>query len=121
MRRTIDVKFYKCNLSQVKSSHLRCMIFLLTFVYIQCDPEQHYTCWDGKCISIEERCDKVVNCDDESDEKFCQQIKIDNGRYRKAYAPENPSGDRKLDIHVWFDVNDVIEINEPEVSNIMTR
>ena len=46
-------------------------------------------------------------------------IKIDNGRYRKAYVPENPSGDRKLDIHVWFDVNDVIEINEPEVSDIM--
>ena len=92
---------------------------MLIFVYIQCDPEQHYTCWDGKCISIEERCDKIVNCEDESDEKFCQQIKIDNGRYRKAYAPENPSGDRKLDIHVWFDVNDVIEINEPEVSDKM--
>ena len=37
-------------------------------------------------------------------------------RYKKEYVPEDPTGNKKLSIQLWFDVIDIVEINEPEVS-----
>ena len=40
---------------------------------------------------------------------------MDENNYKEEYVPPNPSGEEKLDIEVWIDILDVVEVNEPEV------
>ena len=42
-------------------------------------------------------------------------VKVDENNYKEEYVPPNPSGEEKLDIEVWIDILDVVEVNEPEV------
>ncbi|XP_023343018.1 uncharacterized protein LOC111712596 [Eurytemora carolleeae] len=59
------------------------MLKMITFT--TCSDTQ-FTCNDGQCIDMEERCDQSVNCIDESDEDNCKMIfKKDN--YKKTIAP----------------------------------
>ena len=37
-------------------------------------------------------------------------------RYKKEYVPEDPTGNKKLSIQLWFDVIDIVEINEPNTA-----
>ena len=42
-------------------------------------------------------------------------VKVDENNYKEEYVPSNPYGEEKLDIEVWIDILDVVEVNEPEV------
>ena len=77
-----------------------------------------FTCGYGKCIDLSRRCDKKKDCDDESDEKSCQLVQIDESEYRKANVPESLQKGEKLKIGVWIDVMDIAEVNEPDVSSL---
>ena len=48
--------------------------------------EDEFTCADGQCISINSRCDQIINCRDESDEQECKLLVLKNG-YNKAIPP----------------------------------
>ena len=59
-----------------------------------------------------------MNCIDGSDEQSCEPIEIDEDNYIKAIIPcSNKDEKHKLKVHVWFDVMDVVEVNEPEVNS----
>ena len=45
-----------------------------------------FTCDDGLCVGIEQRCDQIPHCNDNSDEKNCNIIDLES-RYRKNIAP----------------------------------
>ena len=46
-----------------------------------------FTCHsDGKCISMEKRCDQYKHCEDFSDEKNCKLVVVPEN-YFKDYAP----------------------------------
>ena len=45
-----------------------------------------FSCEDGQCIPIVQRCDDVMHCRDGSDEKSCNIIKISNS-YDSSYVP----------------------------------
>ena len=45
-----------------------------------------FTCNDGQCISMEERCNQLVDCRDESDEMGCEILILKNG-YKKRVPP----------------------------------
>ena len=45
-----------------------------------------FTCRDGQCIRMVERCDQVLHCTDESDERECSLLVINNG-YNKKVPP----------------------------------
>ena len=45
-----------------------------------------FTCNDGQCISIEQRCDQTSNCNDRSDEESCKMLDIEEN-YSKKIAP----------------------------------
>ena len=68
-----------------------------------------------------ERCDKTTDCQDKSDEMNCWQIKINKDRYIKDDAPENATYRSKLDIDVWWNILDIIEVNEPQVSTLYCK
>ena len=59
-----------------------------------------------------------MDCNDETDEDSCELMLIDEGKYRKSNVPASQINAGKLEIGVWFDVMDVAEVNEPEVSAI---
>ena len=46
--------------------------------------EDEFTCDDGQCIDISDRCDQIINCEDKSDEVRCQLIVLDYGYKRKV-------------------------------------
>ena len=39
-----------------------------------------FTCNDGQCIDMEERCDQTTNCLDKSDEENCRMVNMEVGR-----------------------------------------
>ena len=92
---------------------------LLSTLYLQCNPQNQFTCDNGQCIQIDKRCDKKSDCHDKSDENKCWQIKINEDRYLKSDAPESPDGQQTLEVGVWYEIMDIVEINEPEVSTIL--
>ena len=65
---------------------------------------------------MDKRCDRKNDCDNGSDEVSCELMKLDGDKYRKENVP-NINGVRKHKIEVWFDLMDIAEVNEPEVSD----
>ena len=51
-----------------------------------CDQEGEFTCDDGQCVRMEERCDQVVQCRDASDELNCQVLALESS-YNKKVPP----------------------------------
>ena len=82
---------------------------------LQCNPMMQFTCWNGDCISLVNRCNARDDCTDGSDEHKCTLVTMDEEKYRKVFVPKNPSIDSKLNVVVGFDVIDIVEINEPKV------
>ena len=51
-----------------------------------CKEEGEFTCNDGQCVKMEERCNQVPDCRDKSDEKGCQMLILEDG-YNKNIPP----------------------------------
>ena len=74
-----------------------------------------FTCNDGQCIDIEERCDQTPNCNDESDENQCEVLVIKDN-YNKKIAPFE--FDRKaarinpVNVNVTIYIRDILSISE---------
>ena len=45
-----------------------------------------FTCNDGQCVMMEERCNQIPNCRDESDERLCELVVLKDG-YNKKVPP----------------------------------
>ena len=73
-----------------------------------CDVGQ-FTCNDGVCIDIVNRCDGVKHCEDLSDEESCQLIKVDPKKYLKDKPP--PSGST-LPVELSSNIKVILDINE---------
>ena len=73
-----------------------------------------YTCNDGHCISMEQRCNQLTDCADKSDEIDCNMLVISSG-YSKMVAPIKLAADKSL-IPVTVDVSlqllKIVEIEE---------
>ena len=85
------------------------MQFLLKLINntlsFQCNDESQFTCDDGTCISLEDRCDQISHCIDGSDEYRCKKINIPNGRYRNQHQPMNAHKNRQLEVGISFDLS----------------
>ena len=67
----------------------RPMDIILTFTVCR---TTEFSCDDGQCIPIVQRCNDVVNCKDSSDEKNCNVIKKPKG-YDAMYVPPTRPGE----------------------------
>ena len=74
-----------------------------------------FTCDDGGCINIEERCDQIEQCQDKSDENNCHFILLESD-YKKNIAPfimGNNNTDRQASrffIYLYSIKNTIIKI-----------
>ena len=82
--------------------------------------DAEFTCHDGQCIKIEERCDQIMHCRDKSDEKDCSLLVLNEG-YNKKVAPFIYDKNRKkvdvVKVDVSTSIQNVIDISE--VDNII--
>ena len=46
--------------------------------------EREFTCNNGQCIKMDERCDQIMDCNDESDEENCRLIVFKNNYNNKV-------------------------------------
>ena len=77
--------------------------------------DDEFTCSDGQCISMVERCDQIIQCRDESDEMECSILLIKDS-YNKKVPPFTIDKKNKLilpvKVYISTNLKNVIEISE---------
>ena len=71
--------------------------------------EEEFSCDNGICIPMEDRCNRRAECQDRSDEKNCQTIALDE-TYLAEYPPLGPKGTVGLTVDVT--INGILDISE---------
>lgn len=71
-----DTEFGICGLSDGK---------IHTLTFSDCHPEK-YTCNNGQCVELSQKCDGLIDCDDGTDELECQFLVLDKN-YSKDKLP----------------------------------
>ena len=66
--------------------------------------DTQFTCGDGLCIDIDERCDGVTDCKDMTDEIDCRVIQMDSG-YNKLLTPSPGEGNKKVPVTIDVKIN----------------
>ena len=66
------------------------------------------------CIPMEQRCNEIADCEDESDEVFCRLINLDflDTKYKAILPPRPTNQSRALPITVGFDILEILEVDE---------
>ena len=78
--------------------------------------ESEYTCDDGQCVQMDQRCDQFPDCKDSSDEKGCQLVVLNEG-YNKDVAPFSMTNAGKIiqvEVNVSIKLFKVVGIDEVE-------
>ena len=83
-----------------------------------CNPEGEFTCDNGQCVKMEERCNQVPDCKDESDEKGCQVIILKDGYNKKVPPIGRAKTGRAIpaDVSISITLMKVVEIEEVDHS-----
>ena len=82
-----------------------------------CNPEGEFTCDDGQCVTMEQRCNQIPNCRDESDEVDCKLL-ILKKNYNKKVPPMVPTkGDDFNKTEVWISISVLKIVSMKEVQH----
>ena len=86
----------------------------MTHIFVSACNQDQFTCDDGSCISILERCNNFQDCQDISDEKNCMLVFKDSEKYLKDKTPPVENVTEKLPVQLSINVNEIISISEVE-------
>ena len=78
-----------------------------------------FTCNDGQCIKMEERCDQLPQCEDKSDEQKCKILDLDfdyNKKVPPLIAKEKTKEKQLLQVKVSMTLQKVVAIEEDDYS-----
>jgi hypothetical protein len=73
--------------------------------------EEEFTCREGLCVTMEKRCDGVVNCRDKSDEVGCSKVVVDSS-YNRLIAPPPLDNQTKAVIGIAITIHSILKIDE---------
>ena len=77
--------------------------------------DSEFTCDDGQCIDIEERCDQSIDCKDSSDENNCKMLNMERN-YNKGTPPfildKKSKTIQTANVNISIAVTDVLDIVE---------
>ena len=79
-----------------------------------------FTCDDGNCIMMEQRCNQIPDCDDTSDELNCKILKLKEG-YNKRVPPIGTTGEmvktlKPVEVNVSLTLYKIVAIKEDQHS-----
>ena len=83
-----------------------------------CDQGGEFTCDDGQCVKMLERCNQVPDCRDESDERKCKLVVFKEG-YNKNIPPIKKAangGVSPANVYISITLMKVVEIEETDHS-----
>ena len=76
--------------------------------------ERSFTCNDGECVSIGQRCDEIPDCRDKSDEKKCDILHLEES-YNKN-VPPILTRSQQVKLSVSIDILKLVDIKEEDYS-----
>ena len=76
--------------------------------------EGNFTCNDGQCVSMDQRCDQLPDCRDKSDEENCNILVLEKS-YNKNVPPIiSKSGG--VNVSITLDILKLVDIKEKDYS-----
>ena len=82
-----------------------------------CNPRGEFTCNDGQCVTIGQRCDQVHHCTDESDEKDCKLLVLAKS-YNKRVPPitlnSTDASIIPVQMNISIDLMNIIDMEEQD-------
>ena len=76
-----------------------------------------FTCNDGQCVKMEERCDQVPDCEDKSDELNCKILALEKGYNQRVPPVTKISGNvKQVEVNVSLILFKVVAIEEEDHS-----
>ena len=79
-----------------------------------CSSTGQFTCDDGQCVRMEQRCNQLPDCRDHSDEKNCRVLVLGDG-YNKNVPPVSVQKEM-VNVNVSLDILKVVDIDEEDYS-----
>ena len=105
---TIEGDSTQCNRGQPYTSQLKMS---------GCNTDGEFTCDDGQCVSMEQRCDQLPDCRDKSDERRCKMLVTEEG-YNKEVPPFTVSSkDRSIvpiTLKISIDLLKIVDMDEKD-------
>jgi hypothetical protein len=64
-----------------------------------------FTCDDGQCVTMEERCNQITNCEDESDEVDCKLVILKENYNKKVPPIVATEGNQFNSTKIWISIS----------------
>ena len=99
---------------------LKCKVDLTTrlrYLKLTGCAEGDFTCDDGQCVTMEQRCNQLPDCRDRSDETNCQILFLEN-KYNRNIPPITVDNGikKKVNVSVSIHLSKVVDIDEEDYS-----
>ena len=79
-----------------------------------CQEKDNFTCNDGQCVSMKQRCNQIPDCRDKSDEENCEVLVL--GKNYNKNVPPVISEKEKVNVSISISILKLVDIKEEDYS-----